>query len=136
MKKILLIFIAFPFILAAQTDTTLNENKVITSVNEQGIDALFVKYENILKSKNGVEGWRVQLLFKAKQKEITQLKIDFIKLYPEIPTYLEYEAPYYRVLVGNFRTKLEAIKIKHQISKNFPGAYPVPEIINFYQLKN
>ena len=136
MKKILLIFIAFPFILAAQTDTTLNENKVITSVNEEGIDELFVKYENILKSKNGVEGWRVQLLFKAKQKEITQLKIDFIKLYPEIPTYLEYEAPYYRVLVGNFRTKLEAIKIKHQISKNFPGAYPVPEIINFSQLKN
>ncbi|CAI8344325.1 MAG: Uncharacterised protein [Cryomorphaceae bacterium] len=135
MKKILLIFIAFPFILAAQTDTTLNENKVITSVNEQGIDALFVKYENILKSKNGVEGWRVQLLFKAKQKEITQLKIDFIKLYPEIPTYLEYEAPYYRVLVGNFRTKLEAIKIKHQISKNFPGAYPVPQIINFSQLR-
>tara|TARA_B110000240_G_scaffold116368_1_gene130394 strand:+ start:34 stop:444 length:411 start_codon:yes stop_codon:yes gene_type:complete len=135
MKKILLIFIAFPFILAAQTDTTLNENNVITSVNEQGIDALFNKYENILKAKNGVEGWRVQLLFKAKQKEITQLKIDFIKLYPNIPTYLEYEAPYYRVLVGNFRTKLEAIKIKHQISKNFPGAYPVPEIINFSQLK-
>jgi len=135
MKKILLIFIAFPFILAAQTDTTLNENKVITSVNEEGIDELFVKYENILKSKNGVEGWRVQLLFKAKQKEITQLKIDFIKLYPEIPTYLEYEAPYYRVLVGNFRTKLEAIKIKHQISKNFPGAYPVPQIINFSQLR-
>jgi len=135
MKKILLIFIAFPFILAAQTDTTLNENKVITSVNEEGIDELFVKYENILKSKNGVEGWRVQLLFKAKQKEITQLKIDFIKLYPKIPTYLEYEAPYYRVLVGNFRTKLEAIKIKHQISKNFPGAYPVPQIINFSQLR-
>ena len=136
MKKILFIFIALPFILVAQTDTTFNENKEITSVNEQGIDALVYKYENILKAKNGVEGWRVQLLFKAKQKEIMQLKIDFINLYPEIPAYLEYDAPYYRVRVGNFRTKLEAIKIKHQISKNFPGAYPVPEIINFSQLKN
>lgn len=135
MKKILFIFIALPFILVAQTDTTFNENKEITSVNEQGIDALVHKYENILKAKNGVEGWRVQLLFKAKQKEIMQLKIDFINLYPEIPTYLEYDAPYYRVRVGNFRTKLEAIKIKQQISKNFPGAYPVPEIINFSQLK-
>ena len=135
MKKILFIFIALPFILAAQTDTTLNEKKEITSVNEQGIDALVHKYENILKAKNGVEGWRVQLLFKAKQKEIMQLKIDFINLYPEIPAYLEYDAPYYRVRVGNFRTKLEAIKIKHQISKNFPGAYPVPEIISFSQLK-
>ncbi len=135
MKKILFIFIALPFILVAQTDTTFNENKEITSVNEQGIDALFHKYKNILKAKNGVEGWRVQLLFKAKQKEIMQLKINFIRLYPEIPAYLEYDAPYYRVRVGNFRTKLEAIKVKHQISRKFPGAYPVRDIINFSQLK-
>ena len=136
MKKLFFLFILFPFLLVAQTDTTLSENGDITSINEKGIDALVHKYENILKAKNGVEGWRVQLMFKAKQEEIKQLKIDFIKLYPEIPAYLEYDAPYYRVRVGNCRTKLEAIKIKHQISKNFPGAYPVPEIINFSQLKN
>lgn len=136
MKKLLFLSILFPFLLGAQTDITLSESGDITSINEEGIDALVSKYENILKNKNGVEGWRVQLMFKAKHKEIKQLKIDFIKLYPEIPAYLEYDAPYYRVRVGNCRTKLEAIKIKHQISKNFPGAYPVPEIINFSQLKN
>ena len=136
MKKILFIFITLPFILVAQTDTTVNENNEITSVNEQGIDALVHKYENILKAKNGVEGWRVQLLFKDKKKVIMQLKNNFINLYPEIPIYLKHEAPFYKLRVGNFRTKLEAIKIKHQISKNFPGAYPVPEIINLSQLKN
>ena len=94
------------------------------------------KYENILKAKKGVDGWRVQLMFKTKKEELKQLKIAFIKLYPEIPAYLEYEAPYYRIRVGNCRTKLEAIKIKSLISKNFPGAYPVPEIINFSQLEN
>jgi len=136
MKKILFLLIIFPFLLTGQTDTTFSENGEITSVNEKGINALVHKYETILKGKNGIEGWRVQLGFKAKQEEIRQLKIDFINRYPEIPTYLEYDAPYYRVRVGNCRTKLEAIKIKHQISKNFPGAYPVPEIINFSQLKN
>ena len=136
MKKILFIFITLPFILVAQSDTTLNEKKDITSINEQGINVLVHKYENILKAKNGVDGWRVQLLFKAKQKEIMQLKIDFINLYPKIPAYLEYNDPYYKIRVGDFRTKLEAIKIKHQISKHFPGAYPVPEIINFSKLKN
>ena len=136
MKKLFFLFVLCPFLLVAQTDTTLSENGDITSINEEGIDALVSKYENILKAKNGVEGWRVQLMFKAKQDEIKQLKIDFIRLYPEINAYLEYDAPYYRVRVGNCRTKLEAIKIKHQISKNFPGAYPVPEIINFSQLKN
>jgi len=136
MKKLFFLFILLPFLSVAQTDTTLSENGSIISINEKGIDALVSKYENILKAKNGVEGWRVQIMFKTKKEEIQQLKITFIKLYPKIPAYLEYDAPYYRVRVGNCRTKLEAIKIQRQISKNFPGAYPVPEIINFSQLKN
>ena len=136
MKKLLFLFILLPFLSVAQTDTTLSENGSIASINETGINALVSKYEAILKARNGVNGWRVQLMFKPKKEEIQQLKIAFIKLYPEIPAYLEYEAPYYRIRVGNCRTKLEAIKIKSLISKNFPGAYPVPEIINFSQLEN
>ena len=136
MKKVFFLFILLPFLSVSQTDTTLSENGSITSINEEEINTLVRKYENILKARNGAEGWRVQLMFKAKKEEITQLKIAFIKLYPEIAVYLEYDAPYYRVRVGNCRTKLEAIKIKDLISKKFPGAYPVPEIINFSQLEN
>ena len=136
MKKLFFLFILFPFLLVAQTDTTLSEQGSITSINEEGINALVNKYEAILKAKNGTNGWRVQLMFKAKQKEIKQIKINFIKLYPKIPAYLGYEEPYYRVRVGDCKTRLEAIKIKHQISKNFPGAYLVPEIINFSQSEN
>jgi hypothetical protein len=134
MKKLFFLFVLVPFLSAAQTDTAFSENGSITGINEKGINALVIKYENILRAKNGANGWRVQLMFKTKKKEIQQLKITFIKLYPEIPAYLEYDSPYYRVRVGNCRTKLEAIKIQHQISKNFPRAYPVPEIINFSQL--
>ena len=136
MKKLFFLFILLPFLSVAQSDTTLSENGRITSINERGINVLVKKYENILKAKKGVAGWRVQLMFKTKREELKQLKISFIKLYPEIPAYLEYDAPYYRVRVGNCRTKLAAIKIKNLISKKFPGAYPVPEIINFSQLEN
>ena len=136
MKKIFFLFILLPFLSIAQADTTFLENGSITSINEKGIDALISKYEDILKAKNGAEGWRVQLAFKEKKEDADKIKIDFIKLYPEIPAYLGYEAPYYRVRVGNCKTKLEAIKIKHQISKNFPSTYPVPEIINLSQLEN
>ena len=73
--------------------------------------------------------------FKAKESEIVQLKLQFIKLYPDIPVFLEYHEPYYRIRVGNCRTKLEALKIKNRINKDFPGSYPVPEIINFGNLK-
>ena len=136
MKKLFFFFILFPFLSFAQIDTTFSENSNITSINEAGINALVSKYEAILKSRNGIDGWRVQIMFKTKKEEIEKLKITFISLYPGIPAYLKYEAPYYRLRVGNCRTKLEAIKIKQEISKNFPNAYVVPEIINFSQLKN
>ena len=136
MKKLFFLFILLPILSVAQTDTILSENGSIISINETGIDALVSKYEAILKTRNGVDGWRVQIMFKTKKKEIQQLKIAFMKIYPQIPAYLEYEAPYYRLRVGNCRTKLEAIKIQRQISKQFLGAYPVPEIINFSQLKH
>ena len=135
MKKLILFLLVSPFFVNAQSDTTSSSNTEVISVNEKGIDALVSKYEHVLKIKNGVDGWRVQLKFKAKEAEILQLKLKFIRLYPNIPVLLEYEEPYYRIRVGNCRTKLEAIKIKHQIRKYFPNAYPVPDIINFSQLK-
>ena len=136
MKKIFFLFILLPFLSISQTDTTLSEDGSITSINEKGINVLVKKYKNLLKAKTGVEGWRVQIIFKTKKEEIQQLQIAFIKLYPEIPAYLGYEEPYYKVRVGDCKTRLEALKIKHQISEHFPGAYLVPEIINFYQSEN
>ena len=134
MKKFILFLSIIPFFVNAQNDTTFSSNSEVISINENGIDALIEKYEHILKAKNGVDGWRIQLKFKAKESEILMLKLKFIRLYPEIPVLLEYEEPYYRIRVGNFRSKLEALKIKHHIRKHFPNAYPVPEIINFSQL--
>ena len=41
---------------------------------------------------------------------------------------------YFKVRVGDFRTKIEAIKLFQSISKEFPGAYFVPDVINFPDL--
>lgn len=133
MKVILIILLVTPVICNAQYDTILSNNKII-SINEEGINNLTNKYNYILKNKGGIEGWRVQIQFKAKEAEIIKLKLKFISLYPNIPVHLKYEEPYYKIRVGNCRTKLEAIKIKNMISKHFPSAYPVPEIINFSEL--
>ena len=135
MKKIFYLLFFIPVYMNAQSDTLFSKENKISSINERGINNLVSKYEKILKARRGIQGWRLQLKFKAKETEILQIKLKFIQLYPEIPILLEYEEPYYRIRVGNCRTKLEAIKIKNQINKHFPDAYPVPEIINFSQLK-
>ena len=136
MKKILFLTLMFPIFVFSQSDTTFNTKGEIISINQKGVDKLVSKYKQILKKTGGVEGWRIQLIFKDQKEEILPYQIKFTNLYPEIPVQIAFDSPNYKLTVGNFRTRNEALKIKHQISKNFPAAYPVPEIINFYQLKN
>jgi len=116
MKKILFLTLMFPFFVFSQSDTTFNNKGEIISINQKGVDKLVSKYKQILKKTGGIEGWRI--------------KIKFTNLYPEIPVQIAFDSPNYKLTVGNFRTRNQALKIKHQISKNFPGAYPVPIIID------
>ncbi len=120
----------FPIFVFSQSDTTFNTKGEIISINQKGVDKLVSKYKQILKKTGGVEGWRIQLIFKDQKEEILPYQIKFTNLYPEIPVQIAFDSPNYKLTVGNFRTKNEALKIKHQISKNFPGAYPVPIIID------
>jgi hypothetical protein len=130
MKKILFLTLMFPIFVFSQSDTTFNTKGEIISINQKGVDKLVSKYKQILKKTGGVEGWRIQLIFKDQKEEILPYQIKFTNLYPEIPVQIAFDSPNYKLTVGNFRTKNEALKIKHQISKNFPGAYPVPIIID------
>ena len=133
MRLLLFILAITPIALISQNDTIYEESNKIISINEKGINFLVNKYEKILLNKNGISGWRLQLKFKTKESDILKLKLSFIKLYPDIPVYIEYKEPYYRIRVGDCRTKLEAIKIKNRIKKHFANTYPVPEIINIYR---
>ena len=126
----------FPIFVFSQSDTTFNTKGEIISINQKGVDKLVSKYKQILKKTGGVEGWRIQLIFKDQKEEILPYQIKFTNLYPEIPVQITFDSPNYKLTVGNFRTRNKALKIKHQISKNFPGAYPVPEIIDPDLLEN
>ena len=126
----------FPIFVFSQSDTTFNTKGEIISINQKGVDKLVSKYKQILKKTGGVEGWRIQLIFKDQKEEILPYQIKFTNLYPEIPVQIAFDSPNYKLTVGNFRTRNEALKIKHQISKNFPGAYPVQIIIDPDLLEN
>ncbi len=129
MKKPILIFFLIPLLGFTQNQPTLNTEKEIITISQNRIDNLVDKYKKILKNKNGIDGWRLQIKFTSKREDILPYQVKFTNLYPEIPVQIIFESPYYKLTAGNFRTKNEALKIKHKISKNFPGAHPVSTII-------
>lgn len=55
-------------------------------------------------------------------------------LYPETPTYLSYDAPYYKLKAGNFRTRLEASAFLARIQSDYPNAFVVRDVLDIKHL--
>lgn len=85
-------------------------------------------------SKKKINGYRIRIYFNNKQfarNESGTVASQFASGYPGIPVYRTYTNPYFKVTVGDFRTKSEAIKLLKAIDMQFHSAFVVREIINF-----
>ena len=133
---IMRLFFIILFLPFSVTSQDRGKDKLIKIKYENGIDSLIIKNQEIINKNEGILGWRVQLTFKSTKEEIKKTRVDFRKLYPEIPTYLTYDPPYYKISVGNFRTKNEALKLNNFIRKNYVEAYPVQKIIPISLIRN
>lgn len=82
----------------------------------------------------GIQGFRVEIFFSsaldARQKALNT-KAAFLKEYPDINVYVIYLSPDFKVRVGDFRTKNEALALMKKIQDRFPKAFIVPDIIEF-----
>ncbi len=131
-----------------KTDTN-SQSGQLNIYQDPALDTLISRYiyrfKN-LEEKNGpgMEGWRIQIYNSSSRNaklESGNVLQEFLNKfpeskYPELKSYTQFALPnYYKVRVGNFRTKTEATKLYLLISKSFPDAYIVPDIINFPDTK-
>ena len=66
-----------------------------------------------------MNGYRLQICFDSDKSIIDEARNRFISIYPKIDTYVTFEAPNFNLMVGDFRTILEAEKIQEEISGQF-----------------
>jgi len=84
----------------------------------------------------GMDGFRIQIYSSSNRnarEESDKIIADFINKFPTInPPRKIFENPgYFKVRVGDFRSKTEATKLFLEISRAYPDAYIVPDFINF-----
>lgn len=70
-----------------------------------------------------VEGWRVQVMAGTDRQQVEDGRNRFRTLYPDIPADWVHEPPYYKLRVGAFRSKQEALIFIAGLA-DFPGSYP------------
>lgn len=81
-----------------------------------------------------LSGYRVRIFFDNKQSarhESEQTLIRFRAMYPDVAVYRTYTNPYFKVTVGDCRTKSEAMKLLSRIKANFSSAFVVKENIEY-----
>ena len=81
-----------------------------------------------------LNGYRVRIFFDNKQtarvaSEETLKR--FESMYHDVVAYRTYANPYFKVTVGDFRTKSEAMALLERIRYEFPSAFVVKEKISF-----
>jgi hypothetical protein len=113
---------------------TLSNNGNIRVIQDPRVDSILKMNHLYNLSQNGIMGYRVQIFFDAGnfslEKATTAAK-NFQELFPGDTAYISFTEPYYRVRVGDFRTRLEARAYMEMILKEYPNAFVIRDKIRF-----
>lgn len=126
-------FLLFLFSAASlRAQSVVTQNGDIKVVKDSRIDILIRKqiYINNLAIRNQ-PGFRVQVLTTNKRNEALDAKAKVMQAYPDYRSYVDFEAPYFKVRIGDFKTRDEATELRNKLSDLFTnGVFVVPTIIN------
>jgi len=129
--------------------TDSNQGGQLNIIQDPALDTLMNRYilsNRNLEEKNnfiGIEGFRIQIYNSSERNAKTEsgkVRQEFMNefpenKFPELVTYLIFAEPaYYKVRVGNFRSRTEATRLFLIVSKKFKNADLVPDIINLQDL--
>src|ERR1700716_3720738 len=110
MKKILMAIMVCWCSLSAMAQTDSTSSIVIHK--DPRVDLLVKKQAQINEAttrdaRRNIAGYRLQVINTSDRNAAISAKTKIYQLYPELKAYLLYQAPYFRLRVGNFKDKEE-----------------------------
>lgn len=118
----------------------VNESLHTTSrvvVTEYGSAATAVRQADTAVQSDAVNGFRIVIFFdngSTARADAEATITAFNSMYPDVHSQIDYENPYFKVLVGSCLTSEEAIVLLGRVRNDFPKAYITRESIKFSEL--
>ena len=106
-------------------------------IQDDRIDTLLKKHIELNEKDPQIEGWRINIFFEAvnySKRLAIEAKSKFVNRYADVPCYLIFQEPYYKVRIGDYLTKMKAEKFLNEIEQDYPNAFVVQDDINFPSL--
>ena len=124
----------------ASMDTTLVGRDIMSlvggKVTVSQSSAVRAALNNYIRSNTGkkIQGYRIRVFYENSPQARTRSESIAAYLrnqYPENGVYRSFEAPNYKVTVGDFRSKEEALRIYMALKSIYPTAFIIKETINY-----
>lgn len=119
--------------LSAQTDKT-GELNIYADSRIDNLLQLHIAYNETFPV---LDGYRIHIFMESGNEALLNaedVKGKFEQKYDDIPAYITFGEPYYRVRVGDFRTRLEASQFLQKINRKYPNAWVIKDKINLPSL--
>ena len=123
--------VIFFFSLACTQICAQGTVKVNTSAN---VDKMMDQFTTANKAENTIKGWRIQIITTNDRRKMESARSKFSSLYPDIEVKWNHVAPYYRVKVGAYETKMQLMGFLLELKEEFPGVIPVMDDIKKSEL--
>ena len=84
-----------------------------------------------------LDGYRIHIFMESGNEALVtaqEVKEKFEEKNNDVPAYITFGEPYYRVRVGDFRTRLEASQFLQKINRKYPNAWVIKDKINLPSL--
>ncbi len=126
-----ILFLAGTGSLFAQQQDSLLVVKKYDFIGDARIDTLLQLHVLQNEKFPVIPGYRIQIYKESGNTALDkalEIRDAFEKRY-NVPAYITFNEPYYRVRVGDFRTRLDAIRFLEKIKRHYPLAWEIKDDI-------
>lgn len=97
-------------------------------INElPAVTQMLNKYTADNKARTSTSGWRIQVLATTDRQKLEQTRQQFQSRYPNVLIDWIHSKPYYKLRAGAYVTKLEAMRLKYILERDYAGIYLVKD---------
>ncbi|MDP3453165.1 MAG: SPOR domain-containing protein [Bacteroidales bacterium] len=118
------------------SEPSINRSKVTIKQSPHIAQAVYNQILNASLKK--VNGYRIRVFFDNKQDARAKsqaLEQSIPTLFPGVGVYRTYDNPYFKVTIGDYRSRSDAMRMLRRVEGLYPTAFIVREPINFPPLE-
>ncbi|MCK5856430.1 MAG: SPOR domain-containing protein [Bacteroidales bacterium] len=129
------LFIIIIILFVFQGNIKAQESESYVKIHHsESISRLLTKHIQTNEYHPYINGYRIQLYSISgvnSRDKANRFKAEFLIRNPKTVVYIVYQAPYYKVRIGDFKTKINALSFLQTISKKYPSGFIVNDQIRF-----